>query len=946
MRFQRHFAKVAHDPYAGMKFVERSSLLRHVDGAEVGDALRVIVPEKWSQIATDILSQKYLRKAGIPQIERETDCRQVFHRLAGCWTDWGKRYGYFSSREDAEVFYDEVCYMLAQQIAAPNSPQWFNTGLYFAYGLKGPAQGHFYVDPESNNLMSSPSAYERPQPHACFIQSVRDDLVGDGGIMDLWVREARLFKYGSGTGTNFSALRGASEPLAGGGKSAGLISFLKVGDRAAGAIKSGGTTRRAAKMVCLDADHPDVLEFIWWKVIEEQKVASLVSGSQNLKSAIDQVFVAIRESNYNTNDERRYDPKWNEKLMQAIRFAHQARVPVSYIERAVLLAKQGYLQLPIVTYDTDWSSESYSTVSGQNSNNSIRLNHKFMMAVESDSNWDLYYRTNGAVAKTIKARELWRDLAYAAWSCADPGVQFDTTINEWHTCPEDGRINASNPCSEYMFLDDTACNLASLNLLKFYDDDSGGFDIKSFVHACRIWTTVLDISVQMAQFPSREIARKSWEFRTLGLGYSNLGALLMRMGLAYGSDRALAVTGAITAILCGHAYSTSAELASELGPFPGYARNSKHMLKVLRNHRQAAHSGDQYEGLSILPIAIDHLHCPHDLSEAAKSAWDDALALGISYGFRNAQVTAVAPTGTISLLMDCDTSGIEPEFALVKMKRLAGGGYFKIINQSVPLALKSLGYSPSEIQSIVDYCHGHGTLKNAPVINHSSLKNRGFTDEVLIKLEEQLGSVANITIAFAPERLGAEFCRQNLGLSAGEHTVSGGSLLESLGFTQAEIDGANDYVFGAMTLEGAPHLREEHLPVFDCANPCGRRGQRFISARNHIRTMAAAQAFISGGISKTINLPHDATVHDIETAFNLSWKSMLKSNTLYRDGSKLTQPLQKWGTSAPDSIKLIDESSLISVRENHICIECGLPLFIEHGGCLKCNHCGRVVGCG
>ncbi|HEY4162813.1 MAG TPA: adenosylcobalamin-dependent ribonucleoside-diphosphate reductase, partial [Dongiaceae bacterium] len=597
----------------------------------------------------------------------EKSAKQVFDRLAGTWTYWGWKGGYFDAESDAKAFYDEMRYMLAKQMAAPNSPQWFNTGLHWAYGIDGPAQGHYYVDFQSGQLVSSQSAYEHPQPHACFIQSVSDDLVNEGGIMDLWVREARLFKYGSGTGSNFSKLRGDGEKLSGGGRSSGLMSFLKIGDRAAGAIKSGGTTRRAAKMVTIDLDHPDIETYIDWKVTEEQKVAAMVSGSQLCSEHLNKVMQAANAGEGLANPGDRFDPKTNPALKAAIRGARKAKVSENYIQRVIHFAEQGYKKIDFKTYDTDWDSDAYLTVSGQNSNNSVRVPNGFIEKVLNNGDWDLIRRTDGKLHKTVKARDLWEKIGSAAWASADPGVQFDTTINEWHTCPESGRINASNPCSEYMFLDDTACNLASMNLMTFRDADNK-FDITGYEHAVRLWTMVLEISVLMAQFPSKEIAQLSYEFRTLGLGYANIGGLLMEMGIGYDSDAGRSLTAALTAIMTGVAYATSAEMAGELGTFPGYDKNRDAMLRVIRNHRRAAHSEKSgYEGLSVLPVGLDAANCPDQrMIEAAKRAWDRALELGNEHGYRNAQATVIAPTGTIGLVMDCDTTGIEPDFALVK----------------------------------------------------------------------------------------------------------------------------------------------------------------------------------------------------------------------------------------------------------------------------------------
>ncbi len=1287
MQISRRYTTAGGDPFASFTFIKRTSRIANPDGSVVFEMKDLLAPESWSQVAVDVLAQKYFRKAGVPRrsqkmaeegmpawLQRsvpvagdprdaqETDARQVFRRLAGCWTYWGWKGGYFSSEADARAFHDEVCYMLAAQMAAPNSPQWFNTGLFWAYGIDGPAQGHYRVDPQMKQVVRSTSAYEHPSPHAClpydelvntdrglipigevvraiqsgiklstfdryghptpildavcngkrfvvrldladgsslrltgdhivfvqngqgelqekragdlevgkdhlvlsrvpllperspvpcgllevdtelawisgimvgdgfsgrpasatsdtwelkvntaaelrrvlaiieqhglpytvtefhwghsvrgygaagrhfwarlglwnhtaakvvpewvlrsgtklvqsflqglfdsdghvsaekiciantsrdvidkaqillrslgifafvaesgdertdynrkdcyylniwdrhsreryaewigftheakkeilvsslagkaahlkpptvlvtgrtkagaelvydiqtasgefwcagrlvhncFIQSIQDDLVNEGGIMDLWVREARIFKYGSGTGSNFSSLRGEGEPLSGGGKSSGLMSFLKIGDRAAGAIKSGGTTRRAAKMVILDLDHPDIEEFINWKMVEEGKVAALVTGSRLLNRHLNAILKAC--VNW-PNAEERLDRQRNHELHRAIVEARTALVPVNYIERVLQLADQGVTSLKIEEYNTDWNSKAYFTVSGQNSNNSVRVTNEFMEAVQKDGPWHLYWRTEREKArlegrapksrKTLRARDLWNQIAFAAWSCADPGVQFDTTINEWHTCPADDRINGSNPCSEYMFIDDTACNLASLNLLTFYDEKTGRFDVESFCHATRLWTLILEISVYMAQFPSVAVAQKSYDFRTLGLGYANMGSLLMVQGLPYDSHEGRAWCGAITALMHSASYAASAEMAAEVGPFPRYDANREAMLRVIRNHRRAAYNAPQpeYEGLTIPPVGIDARFCPEYLLKAAQRESDRMLELGEKHGYRNAQVTCIAPTGTIALVMDCDTTGIEPDFALVKFKKLAGGGYFKIINESIPPALRRLGYTPRQIEDIVRYCRGAGTLHGCPHINLATLRAKGFPDDVLQRIESMLPSVFELPFAFNRWTVGDEVLTSKLGFKPEQIENPSFDLLVALGFTREQIAEANLHVCGAMTIEGAPHLHPEHLPIFDCANKCGKLGQRFLSAESHIRMMAAAQPFISGAISKTINMPHNATIEDVKRAYMLSWQLMVKANALYRDGSKLSQPLNTVA-DAPD----------------------------------------------
>jgi ribonucleoside-diphosphate reductase alpha chain len=867
LKINRFFTKAGANPFNTIEYEKRTSLIRNTDGSIVFKMDNVEVPKFWSQVATDILAQKYFRKTGVPQhdatgkkvlddngeqvLGSETSIKQIVHRLAGCWTHWGKKAKMFATEEDAKTFYDELAYMLLNQYAAPNSPQWFNTGLNYAYGTTGPAQGHYYVDFETGELTRSTDAFSRPQVHACYILPVKDDLVNEGGIMDLWLREARIFKYGSGSGTNYSTLRGKGEPLSGGGHSSGLMSWLKIGDRAAGAIKSGGTTRRAAKMVILDIDHPDIETFINWKVEEEKKVAALIAAG----------------------------------------------------------------------YPSDYEGEAYQTIAGQNSNNSVRVPNRFMRAVLNDDKWDLRWRTNGKVCKTLKARELWEQICFAAWACADPGLQMDTTINEWHTCPALGRINASNPCSEFMFIDNTACNLASLNLMKFFDKTKLTFDIEAFKHAVRLWTIVLEISVVMAQFPAKEIADMTYRTRSLGLGYTNIGTVLMVSGIPYDSDKARTIIGGITALMTGESYATSAEMAKHFGTFKEYEPNQRQMLRVMRNHRRAAYDSKQegYENLEIVPLGIDQSLCPKYILSAVHDSWDRAVNLGEEYGYRNAQVSLVAPTGTISLLMDCDTTGIEPEFGLVKFKKLAGGGYFKILNQSVLFALKTLGYNQEQIKDIIKYISGANTLRGSPYINSNSLREKGLKEDDLVKIEKVLPSVFDLNSAFNAGILGDEAMRR-LNISADKYKSPTFNLLKYFGFTDKQIEEANDYTCGTMTIEGAPHLKHDHLAVFDCSNKCGRKGKRFIQYMAHIKAMAVAQPLISGSISKTINMPHEATVDDIKDAYMESWKLGLKSIALYREGSKLSQPLAAKLVQAkkdqieckPSRIKLPDERRSIT----------------------------------
>ncbi len=910
MKIERRFTKGGRDPYAGLDWEVRTSEIRNPDGTVVFSNENVVVPAGWSQIATDILAHKYFRKTGVPVGDGknggENDARQVFHRLAHTWTEWGKKVGYFSSSDDAAAFYDETRFMLARQMGAPNSPQWFNTGLYDVYGITGPPQGHYYVDHKSGKLAKAKSAYERPQPHACFILNIEDNLVNDDGILSLITREARLFKYGSGTGSNFSKLRAEGEPLSGGGVSSGLLSFLKTADRSAAAIKSGGTTRRAAKMVILDADHPDIEKYIAWKEDEEHKVASMVTGSavlaryaERILEAVDRPEIDSTQQGSPTNGKVKADravhanPLQNRRLRKVLKEAFDNGVPGQWLYQIVKMVADGEEPGVVRKYTVDWQDEAYNTISGQSSNNSVRVSDDFMRAVLDDDDWDLIGRTDGKARGRVKAKNLWHQIAKAAWKCADPGIQFHTTVNDWHTCREDGEIRGSNPCSEYMFLDDTACNLASLNLLKFYDEGSGRFRVEDYLHAIRLWTIVLEISVVMAQFPSENIAWKSHQFRTLGLGYANLGTLLMVMGIPYDSAEARAISGALTAILSGEAYAQSARIAAEAGPFPRYEANREHMLEVVRNHRRAAYNvpKDEYHGLSVYPMGIEGTYCPDYLLTAARESWDRALELGEKHGYRNAQVTAIAPTGTIGLVMDCDTTGVEPDFALVKFKKLAGGGYFKIINRSIPPALKKLGYAQKETDEIIRYCVGRGTLAGAPGISAESLRQHGFTDEVLGRVDKALENSVSLSSAFSSHTLGEDFLKGVLKVPKATFSLPGFDLLLHLGYSEEEIEEAELYACGAMTIEGALGLKPEHLPVFDTANPAGRKGTRSISWPAHIEMMAAVQPFVSGAISKTINMPASATVADVEGAHMMAWKKMLKSIALYRDGSKLSQPL-------------------------------------------------------
>ncbi len=803
LKINRRHTEAGKDPLESLSYEYRTSVITNPDGSVVFKMDNAEIPKGWSQLATDIIVSKYFRKAGVPKTGRETSAKQVVHRIAHSIRVAGETLGgYFASPEDAQAFEDELKYLLITQRGAFNSPVWFNCGLYQEYGIEG-SGGNYFWNPKDGSIGTTVNSYEHPQCSACFIQAVDDDLMS---IFDLAKNEARLFKYGSGTGSNFSKIRGHQEKLSGGGTSSGLMSFLEVLDRGAGATKSGGTTRRAAKMVCLDMDHPEIVDFINWKVREERKVAALIAAG----------------------------------------------------------------------YSSDFNGDAYRTVGGQNSNNSVRVTDEFMNAVTEDKEWKTYMRTTGAVVDVLQARDLFKQIAFAAWACADPGVQYDSTINRWHTCKNTGRINASNPCSEYMFLDDTACNLSSINLTKYLNED-GSWDVEGYRHAIRTLILAQEILVDFSSYPTERIAQNSHDFRPLGLGYANLGSALMIQGIPYDSEEGRQTAAALTAILCGHGYATSAEIAAAKAPFPGFEMNREPMLEVIGMHRDAAYK-------------IDAAACPAELLKAAQEDWDDALKLGEQHGYRNAQATVLAPTGTIGLLMDCDTTGIEPDFALVKFKKLAGGGYFKIINQSVPAALKKLGYSAREIADIVTYVRGTSSLHGAPHVNRDSLHAKGFTESEIEKIEGTLEGVFDISQAFSAWNIGDETL-QRLGFKKEKFKEPSFNLLSALGFTSTQVQEANDVICGRMTIEGAPHLNPDHLPIFDCANKCGQYGKRFLAPMSHVRMMAATQPFLSGAISKTVNLPEEASVEDIEEIYMEGWKLGLKAVALYRDGCKLSQPL-------------------------------------------------------
>lgn len=910
-RIRRHFTKHNQDPYADIEFTHSSIDL--VGGGEGSMRVNVEHPKSWSELAVSIVARKYFRKTGVPvklvkvheegvpewlqrsepaprtKYQSETSIKQVVDRLAGAWTYWGWRGNYFDTEEDARAFYDEVRRIIIMQACAPNSPQWFNTGLHWAYGIRGTATGmQFYVDPQTNETCEATSGYERPQPHACFIISVKDQLIGKDSIQDLWHKEATMFKFGSGVGSNFSDIRATGEPLSGGGYSSGLPSFLKVGDASAGAIKSGGTTRRAAKMVILDVDHPDIEWFVGWKTREEEKVASLVAGSQAIARHTKNIVSAFQSKQTTVN---------NQELERRIAIAKSDGMTQNQVDRIVSLLSQGLTVPTPETLDCNWEGEAYRTVSGQNSNNSVRITDSFMKLVVADRDFDLIRRTDGSTVKTVRASNLWNQINYNAWASADPGLQFHDTANAWHTCPQSGPIRASNPCSEYMFLDDTACNLASLNAAKFVVD--GKFDCDSFEQATMLFTMVLEISVHMASFPSESIARRSYDFRTLGLGHANVGGLLMQMGVGYDSDLGRSIFGAITGFMTGVAYRTSALLAAKLGPFAEFKQNRQDMLRVVRNHARASGArNDQYEQLNICPARLvvpDHPGYT-ELGERCHEAWQDAERLGTQHGFRNAQVSVIAPTGTIALVMDCDTTGCEPDFALVKYKKLVGGDFVKIVNRSVSKGLVQLGYTAEQVAAVEQYMLGNKNLDNvgAP-INATTLRKIGIPQTTINKLQEALASSTDLRAIITDKNLSAKELR-----------------IVKSEFTESDFDASNLYYYGAETVEGAPYIKDAHLSVFDCANQCGYMGTRSLSWEAHIKVLAALQPLVSGSISKTINCDGSVTVEDYKRCSMMAWQLGLKAIAFYRDGSKLSQPLSAGNKR---SAAAVDTDTIKSIAE-------------------------------
>lgn len=752
-----YFVSANKKPESLFKWKKVNCVIRNSKGETFFEMKNVEAPAGWSQLAIDIAASKYFRKAGIPRTRHEQSIKQVVDRIVKAIVGSAiKQGGYFATKKDAEIFGKELKYILFSQKGAFNSPVWFNAGLYEAYKVKSPSE-HFAWHEKKKKVIATNNAYERPQCSACFIQSVDDSIEG---IFNLAKTEAKLFKYGSGTGTNFSTIRSRYELTSAGGSSSGLLSFLEVLDKGAGAIKSGGTTRRAAKMVVVDVDHPEIMDFVEWKMKEEQKAHMLIAAGLS----------------------------------------------------------------------PEFEGEAYRTVSGQNANNSVRVTDAFMKAVEQNKKWKLKARLTNETLKEIPAVDIWKKITHAAWVCADPGIQFHDTINRWHTCTNTDEIHSSNPCSEYMFLDDSACNLASVNLVNFLNED-GTFEFEAFIHTARTLFVAQEILVDYSSFPTEKIAQNSHDYRPLGLGYANLGSLLMKKGIPYDSEEGRAWAAGLTALLTGVAYLTSSEMARAKGPFNGFKKNKGPMLKVVKNHEKA---------LKNIPWDL----LPEGLEEAVKTLWKGVQFNGEAHGFRNAQATVLAPTGTIGLLMDCDTTGIEPDFSLVKFKKLAGGGEIQIVNQAVPAALKTLEYTPEETTAILEYIENHNTVV------------------------------------------------------------------------------------------GCPEIHGEDIAVFDCAT--GIVGQRVLSPQSHVKMMAAVQPFLSGAISKTVNLPNAASEEDISNIYFLAWKLGIKAVAIYRDGSKQSQPLNMRKAKTPEQ-KIVPEFTMK-------CPECGSDTVLT-SGCYRCPNCGTTVGC-
>ncbi len=901
MHITRLITDQATDPFAGVTFRKVDVEICSADPAARVCLTDIEVPAQWSYTAAETFVRYYIRRAGVPAVltrvkERdvpewlwravpdtaamqalpeaqrtthETSAKQVFLRLAGAWTYWGVKAGYFDHDTDAQAFHDEVAAMLARQVMAPNSPQWLNNGLFWAYGMAGPAQGHFFGDIETGKLKPSNNAYERPQLHACFLHGVRDELVNEGGIMHLYEREARVFKYGSGAGANLSSIRGAGEGLSGGAATPGLMRFLGIGDKAAGAIHAGGLPRQAGKMVVVDIDHPDVLGFIRWKGEEQYKAAALITGARVMRQHLSGVMAAITQG----SGEGRFNPQQNAALKAAITRAKRAMIPGSAIERVMAYARQGYRELHIPIYTAEAGSEVFFTVSAHQTKQAVRVTHRFMQAAEDKEKFALRRRTDGSVARHVPAAELFDDIAHAVWATGGPTIHFADTITRAHSCPETDRIRASTPASEYLFLDDTAAPLAVVNLLACADG-RGFLDLDLFAHVVKCATLMLDISISMAQYPSRAMARLTLDTRPIGLGMANFAALLMRMGYAYDSDEARATAAAIAGLLTGEAALVSAELAKELGEFAEFKKNRSHYLKLLAAKRDLVLHGDRQDAPAL--TSLEALPQP-ELADALKRVWELAYIKAGAYGLRHAQLSCVPPTSTIARVMDCETLGLTPVASLVRFQPQPQGGVRKHLSSHVRYGLGSLGYSPAQMDEMARYVCGHRSLQHASAVSHTALAAHGFGAAELKAIEETLADAADIHAAFDPFVLGERFCREVLKLPAGALHDANFSVLQHLGFSEEEIAEADAYACGMRTLEGAPHLRAEDAAVFAAG----------VSAEAQINLLAAAQQFLTGGIAHTVMLPHATGMETCQELIRQAWRAGLKSLTLMREGAAL-----------------------------------------------------------
>lgn len=899
----------------------------------------VEVPSSWSKTSIDILVNQYFRKDGLPTILRkvaednipswlqrseadiaklnnlpqnerysaESSAKNVFKRIAGAWTYWGYKKSYFTSEEDAKNFFEEIQYIIYKQIASPNAPQLFNTGLHWAYGITGEAQGHYYFSETNNAILPSTNTYERPQTQSCFIQSVEDDLVNKDGIYDLMLKEAKIFKYGSSSGSNFSNIRGKGEKLSGGGHSTGVMSFLKISDFSADVVRSGGNTKSGSKMVVLDADHPEIEDFINWKIKEDEKIVSMVTGSNIVKRILELIFEACKD--YQGLEENKYNHLVNEKLKSVIFLASNLMVPEKYIDRALLLAKQNIYDINYAIFTTAWDLEASKTVTGKNTTTFISITNTFMTKYYNNENWYLINRYDGSSYKTIKTSEIFANIAMASWSCNNVGILFHDNTNDWNTCINDGLIKTSTPNFEYLFLDDTACSIAIINLIHFYKKDQNKLiiDTEKLEHVTYLLTIALDISVAMGELPSLKIAQTSFKYRSIGIGYTNAASLLMSMALPYDSKEGRSLIANISAFITGCAYQASAKIAKIKCPFPAYENNKQVFINVIHNHLCALKNEDNYKNIHNKPQALNYNYCiDKGLYNKTLEIWQNILQLAQTIGFRNAQVSCIMPNNNVNIMLDCNTCGIEPDNSLIKYYTDNTGNYNRVVSPYVIEGLSNLGYSEEQIQDIKHHLIGRKTLKSAPFINKKTLSQLGFTSVELEKIENSLASTFNIQFSFNKYIIGDEFCENVLKLDINQLKNPNFSLLEALGFTSEQITEANYYVNGYLTLEDAPHLQKKHINIFTCSVISG-KGTKYITPQAHINMVASVQPFITGGISKTLVLPYNSTIEICKEIYEYAWQVGIKVLSITREGSLLHHPLQAtlFGNNILDKIDLL-----------------------------------------